>query len=87
VKGTLLNNAVYSIICHVDGPPTPLQPTTFWEVLLKWQSSWMWENLAWMGDGSWIMEAISNNSCIAVTDGTFMVNLYPIIHAAALVIE
>jgi hypothetical protein len=87
MKETLPNSAVYNIICHVDVPPTPPQPTTFWEVILKWQSTCMWENLTWTGNDSWIAEAITNDSCIAVTDSLFMADLYPQIHTAALVIE
>ncbi len=47
----------------------------------------MWDNLTWTGDDSWLAEAIAEESCITVTNGLYMANLYPHIHAAALVIE
>jgi hypothetical protein len=47
----------------------------------------MWENLTWTGDNSWLVEAIAEESCIAVTNGLYMANLYLHIHSAALVIE
>jgi hypothetical protein len=60
VKETTRDSAVYNILCHVDGPLEAPPPTTFWEVLLKWESTWMWENLNWTGDDSWIAEAIAD---------------------------
>jgi hypothetical protein len=71
----------------MNGPLEAPPPTTFWEVLLKWESPWMWENLTWMVNDSWIAEAIADNSCIAVTDGLYMADLYPQIHSSALVLE
>jgi hypothetical protein len=51
------------------------------------QRTWMWENLQWVGDDNWIAKAIANESLIAVTDGSYMKDLYPNIHSAALVLE
>jgi hypothetical protein len=87
VKETSLNSAVYNILCHVEGPLAAPPPTTFWEVLLKWEGTWMWENLVWTGNNSWIAEAIADDTCIAVTDGSYMADLYPQLHSAALVLE
>jgi hypothetical protein len=87
VKETLWDSVVYNILCHVDGPLEAPPPTTFWEVLLKWESTWMWGNLAWTDDDSWIAEAIADKSCIAVTNRLYMADLYPQIHSAALVLE
>jgi hypothetical protein len=47
----------------------------------------MWDNLQWVGDDEWIAIAISEGTCMAVTDGSFMKDLYPHIHSAALVLE
>ncbi len=47
----------------------------------------MWENLQWVRDDDWIVEAIANESLIAVTDGSYMKDLYPNIHSAAVVLE
>jgi hypothetical protein len=62
-------------------------PTLFLEVLQKWEHTWMWENIQWVGDDNWIAEAIEDSSCIAVTDGLYMKALYPRIHSAAFVLE
>jgi hypothetical protein len=47
----------------------------------------MWDNLKWVGDDEWIAIAIAKGTCMAVTDGSFMKDLYPHIHLAALVLE
>jgi hypothetical protein len=78
---------VMTIILFAEGPSTPKKPTTFWEVLRRWQRMWMWENLQWVGNDNWIAEAIEGGTLIAVTDGSYMKDLYPNIHLAALVLE
>jgi hypothetical protein len=76
-----------AIICHVDEPRVPSSPSDFWEVLRKWQHTWMWENLQWVGDNDWLSTAIAEGTCIAVTDGSYMKDLYPNINLAAMVLE
>ena len=61
--------------------------TLFWQVLLKWERTWMWENIRWEGDDNWISASIRQGTCIAVTDGSYMKTLYPDIHSAAFVLE
>ncbi len=78
---------VMMIILFSEGPPTHEKPTTFWEVLRRWQHTWMWENLQWVGNDHWIAEAIEDGTLIAVTVGSYMKDLYPNIHSAALVLE
>ena len=39
------------------------------------------------GDGAWISTSIANQSCIAVTDGSYMKELCPIVNSAAFVFE
>jgi hypothetical protein len=34
-----------AIICYADSPQSTPTPSTFWEVLCKWQREWMWDNL------------------------------------------
>jgi hypothetical protein len=71
---------VTTIISSAEGPPIHKKPTNFWEVLKQWQRTWMWENLRWVGDDHWIAEAIEDGTLIAVTDGSYMKDLYPNIH-------
>jgi hypothetical protein len=66
-----------AIICYADSPQSTPSPSTFWEVLRKWQREWMWDNLQWVGDDEWIAIAIAEGTCMAVTDGSFMKDLYP----------
>jgi hypothetical protein len=58
-----------------------------WEVLLKWQRMWMWYNLQWVGDNDWLLTEIAEVTCIAVTDGSYMKDLYPNINSAAVVLD
>ena len=78
---------VITIVSFTDSPPTLDPPTNFWEVLRKWQRTWMWDNLQWVGDDHWIARAIEDGTLIAVTDGLYMKDLYPNIHSAPLVLE
>jgi hypothetical protein len=75
---------VMTIILFVEGPTTHEKPTTYWEVLRRWQRKWMWENLQWVGNDHWIAEAIEDSTLIAITDGSYMKDLYPNIHLAVL---
>ncbi len=52
-------------------------PTLFWQVLLKWERTWMWDNIRWEGDDNWISDSIRQGTCIAVTDGSYMKSLHP----------
>ena len=47
----------------------------------------MWDNLQWIEDDDWIATAIAEGTCIAVTDGSYMKDLYPHIHLATVVLE
>ena len=47
----------------------------------------MWDNLQWFGDDDWCAMAIAEGTCIAVTDGSYMEDLYPTINLAAVVLE
>jgi hypothetical protein len=67
----------------LEEPPA----TFFWQVLLKWERTWMWDNIRWNGDDNWIAESIRQGTCMAVTDGSYMKTLYPDIHSAAFVLE
>jgi hypothetical protein len=47
----------------------------------------MWDNLAITGDLDWIAASIADNSCVAVTNGSYMKELYPYLNSAAFVLE
>ncbi len=56
-------------------------------MLLKWEQTWMWNNIQWEGDDNWIADLIRQGTCMAVTDGLYMKTLYPDIHSAAFILE
>ena len=47
----------------------------------------MWDNIQWVGKDNWIAGAIRDGSCIAITDGSYMKNLYPYTHSVAFVLK
>lgn len=65
--------------CHV--------PETLLEVLEEWGCKWMWDSLSLTGDKNWLLEAIEEGSCVAVTDGSSIRGLFPDIYSAVFVIE
>ena len=79
--------AVKSIISHSPRPPTQATQSTFWEVIRGWGNTWMWDSLAIAGDLDWIAASIADNSCVAITDGSYMKELYSYLNSAAFVLE
>jgi hypothetical protein len=79
--------AVYSIVSVAAGPPTPDPPLNFWSVIEEWGETWMWENLTIREEESWLAEAITENTLVAVTDSLYMKEIYPHINLAAFVFE
>ncbi len=47
----------------------------------------MWDNLSFMGDLDWIAALIADNSCVAVTDDSYMKERYLYLNSAAFVVE
>ena len=47
----------------------------------------MWESLRLVGDDHWLEEAIESGTCRAVTDGSYIKEMYPNICSAAFVFE
>jgi hypothetical protein len=79
--------AVKSMISYLPHPPTKANPASFWEVIRAWGNDWMWDNVSIMGDLDWIVALIADNSCIAVTDGSYLKEMYPHLNSAAFVLE
>jgi hypothetical protein len=79
--------AVYSVVSSCAGPPTPAPPTDFWSMVESWGNTWMWDNLTIRGDISWLAESIADNSLVAVTDGSYMKDVYPHLTLAAFVFK
>ena len=47
----------------------------------------MWENLEIKDDKDWLVESIATGTCMAVTDGSYMEDIYPDICSAAFIYE
>jgi hypothetical protein len=52
----------------------------------------MWESLNFSGDGedetsAWLKEAIEENTLVAVTDGSYMKEIYPDMNSCAFILE
>jgi hypothetical protein len=47
----------------------------------------MWDNLQWVENDDWLAIAIAEGTCIAVTNGSYIKDLYPNIHSATVVLE
>ena len=61
-------------------------PTTFLGVLESWRNTWLWENMSVSGGTEWIRHSINNGSLVAVTDGSYVRELYPSLCSAAFVL-
>ena len=66
-------------------PPDP--PKCLLDVLIKWDCIWMWKSLRLIEDDNWLEESIAAGKCIAVTDGSYIRELYPELCSAAFIIE
>lgn len=67
----------------VQSPP----PSSITQALREGGDLWMWENLEITGDEDWLRDAIEAGSCLAVTDGLYMEDVYPDICSAAFIFE
>ena len=47
-------------------------PETLLEVLEEWGCKWIWDSLSLTADGEWLIEAIEEGICVAVTDGLYI---------------
>ncbi len=79
--------AAYSITLSSAGPPTPAPPTDFWSIIKGWGNTWMWDNLTIRGDITWLAESIADYSLVAVTDGSYMKEIYPQLNSTAFIFE
>ena len=59
----------------------------FLEVLLEWGCAWMWDEMKVVGGEEWLWESIEANSLVAVTEGSFIKQVYPGLCLACFVLE
>jgi hypothetical protein len=89
----------YPEIVYPPGSPSPpmpknrratqqaTTPSTFKDVIDSWNCDWLWKDLQWNGRGNWIERAIKDKTLIAVTDGSYMNNMYPSMNSCAFILE
>jgi hypothetical protein len=75
-------------ITSVAAPPDPVDfPESLFDVLREWGNTWMWDSLRLIGDDNWLLEAIREGTCIAVTDGSYIRELYRDMCSCVFVLE
>jgi len=75
-------------VCSVVPPPIhPIPPTDFLDVLHGWGQTWIWDDLMVTGGTDWIVQAIADNSLVAVTDGSYIKEHYLELCSTAFVLE
>jgi hypothetical protein len=80
-------HGVVSISSYTPQCPPIVPPQNFWSVIEGWGELWIWKDLKVVGKVGWLERSIANNSCTAVTDGSYMKDIYPSINSAAFVFE
>lgn len=78
---------VQAVVSHTSSPVEQQNVETFWDVLLEWGCCWIWEHLQMVGDDNWVRDSIADNSCIAVTDGSYIKQVHPDLCATAFILE
>ncbi len=78
---------VFRITSMAQEAQDPAEPTTFVEVLREWGCSWLWEYMSVEGGTDWIAQAITAGSLVAITDGSYIRQIYPQLCLAAFVLE
>jgi hypothetical protein len=62
-------------------------PSLFLEMLQSWGHTWLWEHMAVYGGVEWLEHAISAGTLVAVTDGSYIREIYPNLCLSAFVLE
>jgi hypothetical protein len=65
---------------------TPV-PSLFLEVLQSWGNIWLWEHMSVSGGVAWLDKSISKGTLVAVTDGSYIRELFPNLCSVAFVLE
>jgi hypothetical protein len=63
------------------------KPTLFLDVLHSWGNTWLWEHMSIHGGVEWLQHTILEGTLVAVTDGSYIRELYPNLCSAAFVIK
>jgi hypothetical protein len=63
------------------------RPTSFLDILRSWGNTWLWEHLQVTGGETWIHDSIANSLLVAVTDGSYIREIYPNLCSTAFIME
>ncbi len=75
-------------VCSVAAPPIcPIPLANFLDVLCGWGQTWLWDDLKVTRGTDWVAQSISENSLVAVTDGSYIKEHHPHLCSAAFVLE
>ncbi len=66
---------VWKVASQAPEDTPMLKPTKLEEVFDRWGGSWLWEELRWQGESSWLPISIWKGDCIVVADGSYMPDL------------
>ena len=72
---------------ETTAPEDPPMPTNFVDFLMPAEGKWMWDDLTIVGEDNWIVDAIGSSTVIAVTDGSYMDDLFPDVCSEAFILE
>ena len=75
--------AVVEITSTATTPCSQEIPTCFLDVSVEWGSTWLWDSLQLVGEENWLEETIQDGTCLAVSYGLYMKELYPDLCSAA----
>ena len=62
-------------------------PESFLDVLCEWGNTWMWDSLKLLGEDDWLETAIQEGTCIAVTDGSYIREIFDDVCSCGFVLE
>ena len=79
--------AVFTMSSFSSPMIQPRPQTGCMDVLVECGCTWMWDSLHLVGDEEWIEEAITDNSCMVLTDGLYIRELHHNICSAAFMFE
>jgi hypothetical protein len=62
-------------------------PRTFVNILKLWCNTWIWEHMTVHGRNEWLKHTILEGLLVAVTDGSYIRELFPNLCSAAFILE
>jgi hypothetical protein len=88
IFATITHSQLEQLILHsLAAAPTPPVVSLGFEFNLRsYGNESLWRSLDYDGDGSWILEGMSNRSLIIIHDGSYMKEIFPLISSVATMI-